>query len=320
MNRRYLLPLILGLGVAAAVTLLAAQHVTPVAGIALPMLIGAGALFVKPGQPIEKRLALIMLMGALVLSLVVEVVVLEGDLGRMNTVFKFYIQIWLLLAVVAGASFGWLWGTVKRATQALRVPWLATLGMLVFLAALYPLMATRAKVADRWNPDAPHTLDGMAYMPYVTRYENGVAFSLLPDYEMLRWLQDNITGTPVVLEGLSAYEYLWGNRVSVYTGLPSVVGWRYHQTQQRPWEANAVNQRRTDVAEAYNTPSVDRAMQLIEQYHVDLIVVGNLERAYYDPAGLAKFDTMTAQGLLRVIYTQNNTTVYQVVRGQAATP
>src|SRR5215475_13601962 len=129
-----------------------------------------------------------MIMVALSLTMIVEVIVLEGDLGRMNTVFKFYLQVWMVMAISAGAAFGWLWPAVQRARPLFRFAWMMILGVLVFLAALYPFMATRAKVADRWNSDAPHTLDGMDYMQYVDRYENNVGFSLKPDYEAIRWL------------------------------------------------------------------------------------------------------------------------------------
>jgi uncharacterized membrane protein len=44
----------------------------------------------------------------LALTPAVEVITLRGDIGRMNTVFKLYMQVWMLFAVSAAAAFGWL--------------------------------------------------------------------------------------------------------------------------------------------------------------------------------------------------------------------
>lgn len=311
-SRRHALPLLLALGVAIAVSVLAANAISPVAGIAVPLLLAAFALFMRRDTTPEKQFALILIIGAFSLTLVVEVLVLQGDLSRMNTVFKFYLQVWLLLAVAVGAAFGWLYPRLEAARPVGRTLWAAIAAILVFLAALYPLMATRAKTADRWNPAAPHTLDGMAYMPFINYGENGATFSLAGDYDALRWLQDNVEGHPVVLEGLSWREYLWGSRVSVYTGLQSVIGWNWHQRQQRPPQAPEVATRYNDVAGIYNTTDLTVARDLLSQYGVDLIVVGALEQAYYDPAGLEKFDQMVSTGTLQLLYDRKGTRIYQV--------
>jgi YYY domain-containing protein len=306
------LALVAGFGLAAAVYLTWKGY--PIAVLVVPLVLWSSLLFFRPRLPAEKRVVLGMLVTALALTFFVEAYVLRGgDIGRMNTVFKFYLQVWLLMSVAAGAAFAWLWPHVGDWRPGLRRGWLGALALVVFLAALYPITATSAKVADRWSPDAPTTLDGMAYMPYATRHENGEAFSLEADYEALRWLQENVAGTPVVLEA-NTVEYRWGGRVSIYTGLPSIIGWNWHQRQQRSWLAgDVIPERVTDVATLYGTTDTAITKELLDSYDVEYIIVGDLERAYFEADGLEKFRLMAEQGTLQVVYDEMGTTIYQVV-------
>ncbi|MBE9509212.1 MAG: hypothetical protein IMY86_14330, partial [Chloroflexi bacterium] len=129
-----------------------------------------------------------------------------------------------------------------------------------------------------------------------------------------RWMQDNIQGSPVIMEGLGRWEYMWGNRISIYTGLPTVVGWRWHEMQQRAMlPETMVDQRISDVRECYGTTDARRAFDILTRYDVRYIYVGEYEQAYYDPAGLAKFDDMAAEGLLQVVYDACGVRIYKVV-------
>ncbi len=62
----------------------------------------------------------------------------------------------------------------------------------------------------------------------------------------------------------------------------------------------------------YNTIDIPTADDILTHYGVDYIYVGGLERAYYAAEGLAKFDAMTADGLLNLIYDQNGVKIYAV--------
>ncbi len=48
----------------------------------------------------------------------VEILVLVGDVGRMNTVFKFYLQVWTFFSISAAVGLGWLLESLPPGRQA----------------------------------------------------------------------------------------------------------------------------------------------------------------------------------------------------------
>ena len=73
----------------------------------------------------------------------------------------------------------------------------------------------------------------------------------------------------------------------------------------------AVRGRSAVVTELYTTTDMDRALELLTTYEVRYVVIGDLERTYYPPPGLAKFDRMVQEGLARVAYENPGTRIYE---------
>ena len=307
-----LVPVVLAL--AAALAMAGWQVALP----ALPMMLWCALLILRPGQSAALQVALGLAALALALTLGVEFLVLQGDIGRQNTVFKFYIQAWLLLSVAGGVAFAWLQGAMARWSGALRLVWALPGALLLFMAALYPLLSTPARALDRMASGTGWTLDGMAYMRRALHHENGHELVLADDHALIRWLQEEVEGAPVILEGHGS-EYRWGGRISIYTGLPSVLGWRFHQTQQRslPQQSLFIDQRRANVNGLYSTIDSDVAWKMLRFYDVRYVVVGGLERAWYPAEGLAKFEEMVGQGRLRRVFEQGQATLYEVIAAAA---
>ncbi len=284
-----------------------------VAWLVLPMVLWAGILFLRPGQSDVKRFALFLLGTGLLLTLMVELVAVSGDIGRMNTVFKFYLHTWALFAVAGAAAFAWLLGSLPRWSRGWRIFWQVSVVVLISGAALYPLTATPAKIRDRMAEDAPHTLDGMTYMQYAILFDLETEMDLSQDYNAIRWMQENVKGSPVIVEG-QLTEYRWSTRYTIYTGLPGVLGWNWHQRQQRALTPDSWVWDRVNAIDAfYQTTDPAEAVAFLEKYDVAYIVLGQLERAKYAGDGLVKFEAQN--GILwNEVYRDRETAIYEVVK------
>lgn len=287
-----------------------------VALVALPLAVLAGLLLLRPDMPGVKRGVLLMIGTGLALTLAVEVITLRGDIGRMNTIFKLYMQVWMLFAVGAAAAFGWLLDEFPFWRMRWRTIYQAGLYLLLAGAFMFTVTATTDKISDRLNPSAPHTLDGMTYMNYSQHYDKQI-MDLSQDYRAIRWMQDNVQGSPVIVEA-NCSEYRWCTRFTIYTGLPGVVGWNWHQRQQRAsTSTNVIFNRVSEIGAFYTTPDIVAALAFLEKYQVKYIVVGQLERNIYPPInptadGLAKFEKYEGK-YWKAVYHDGSTTIYEVM-------
>jgi uncharacterized membrane protein len=170
---------------------------------------------------------------AFTLSLMVEYVVLVGDIGRMNTVFKFYYQIWVFMALGSALALPGVLSMWCGWKTRLKQSWMCAFILLAAASLLYPLLGTPAKIHDRFIKTSP-TLNGLVFAEKGIYPLKGVPIPLKPDLDAIRWLQDTVEGSPVILEmNTGNLLYSWGSRYSIHTGLPSIVGWNWHQRQQQ---------------------------------------------------------------------------------------
>ena len=282
----------------------------------------------RPESPVNLFLLLMVLL-ALGIGAGVDFITVGNDINRMNTVFKFYLQAWVLFSILGGVALWHLWasGALRwRGSGALASrSWLGFLALLVISTSVFPILGTRARLADRFQV-TPLTLNGAAYQATAIYTDPGPSdrgtdpnaqFALTNDADALAFMRENITGSPVVLEAVTN-QYRWTPRVAKYTGLPVVVGWEFHQTQQRDQYQDAVRQRTRDVNSMYRTTDETGLMELIQQYEVEYIYVGPVERLYYPNDGIQKFDAMLGNQL-DLFYLSTEVRVYKVVNSTTAT-
>jgi YYY domain-containing protein len=329
-----LVAMALALALAVWVTVPALHQWTTAAVLALFVAMSAalalwwGAHRGRAETPLQ-MLLLAMAVLALGVGIGVDLVTAERDIDRMNTVFKFYLNAWVLYGVVGGAGAWQLWasGALRlRGVGRWRYPrgaWLALLIVLVASSAVFPMLGTRARIADRFDNGIGLTLDGTAYQQTAEYHDPGpgnrgddpgARYALWPDAEALEYIRQNIDGSPVFLEAVTD-QYRWTPRVSQYTGNPVVVGWQWHQSQQRGdggAQPAAVNRRIADVRTMYRTTDVAQFTRLLAKYEVAYVYLGSTERLYFPGEGIAKFDAMVGT-VLQVIFTNGEATVYRVL-------
>jgi YYY domain-containing protein len=237
------------------------------------------------GQPRVSVFILLLLATGALLTLSVEYVFLRDIfLTRMNTVFKFYFQAWVVWAIASGYILVRLLRRSQIAVASVSL-------FLVALGVLYPILAISAR-ADEYG-GAP-TLDGTAYL-----------FEAQPDdFAAIAWLNENVEGEAVILEAPGG-SYDYEGRVSAHTGLPTLLGWAGHELQWRG-DYDEQARREPDIEVLYTSVEPEEVLTLLDKYGISYIYVGSLERNRYPAAGLAKF-----AGLADVVYEGGAVTIYQ---------
>ena len=200
-----------------------------------------------------------------------------GPWERMNTVFKFYYQAWIVLSVAAGFALYYWASQIESSTGWTRVmlrSWSVVFVLLIGASAYYPLAAAATK-ANSFSGDP--TLDGLAYVERIDGAE----------YRAIAHISNSADGDTVVLEAVGDDFSAFG-RISAATGVPTILGWQGHELQWRG-SSDPFTGRNEDVQLIYTTPDSLRAQNLLVRYDVEYVYVGPRERAQYGEEGLKKF-------------------------------
>lgn len=96
-------------------------------------------------------------------------------------------------------------------------------------------------------------------------------------------------------------------RVASFSGLPGLLG--AHQGEQR--YGDQVGTRDGQARDLFSTSDIARAQQLLDELDVRYVYLGRLERTVYPSAGIAKFEQMAQQGLLREVYRNAEVVIYE---------
>lgn len=214
---------------------------------------------------------------------------------RINTIFKFYYQAWLLWAVAAAYASSILLLIPRR-------PWnLIYRGVLILIMMVgmtYTSLGLWTKT-NAFKPAMGLTLDGTAYL--LNQSPN--------EMSAIAWLSAAPAG--VVAEAVGGSYSIYG-RVSTLSGQPTVLGWDFHETQ---WRGSSLllGTRQNDIQRLYCTRDWNEAQEIINLYNIRYIFLGNLERSDFTPANCpGGLNDVKFIRNLAVAFQQGEVTVYMV--------
>ena len=224
----------------------------------------------------------------------------------MNTIFKFYFESWIILNISISIIIPIIFIEHLSSFKS-KIAFFSVLSSISLIALIYPILAIGVRVSDRFSNNT-HGLDGMKFMEKNVYYINDKPIDLNESYMAINWLNQNISGNPNIVEA-SGNLYSWTSRISIYTGLPTVLGWDWHQKQQRSLEVNSIAKRKNDIDTFYNTLSDEYMLDFLDYYGIELIILGPLEKTLYENKGLMKFNNLNNKFV--EIYNEDN---FRIIR------
>lgn len=240
--------------------------------------------------------ALLLILLGLMLVIGPEFLFLRDLFGwRINTIFKFYFQVWLLWGIAAAYS-------VAVLITDLRGFWKTIFSIIFLLTVMVGLTYTVFGFWTKTNGFQPPTglsLDGVEYIERQSPEEMAA----------INWLGQAPLG--VVAEAVGG-SYTAAAHVSTLSGQPTVLGWPGHENQWRGGYQE-IGSREEDIKRLYCTRDWDEAHNIMERYDIRYIYVGAQERITYSteicPGGLNETKFLRN---LNPVFSQTGVSIYEI--------
>lgn len=229
---------------------------------------------------------------AIMLLLIPELVYVKDiypNHPRANTMFKLTYQAFVLMGLLGG----WLVAELRLKNRFINRLLLLSIFLISSGLMIFPYFGYRGYYGEFKTQKG---LDGLAWM----------ARDYPDDYMAINWLKENVKGRPVILEAVGE-SYTTFGRVSTFTGLPTVLGWRVHEWLWRGG-FEIPGARTEEVRSIYEEPKSEKARNLLMGYQVKYVFVGTKEAEIY------KINLEELLGLGKTVYSSGETKIIELVR------
>lgn len=194
---------------------------------------------------------------------------------RANTMFKLGYQAFMMMSIAA------MYTLLRIKTAEISVAWKVFLKAIyiffLFFVVIYPFYATPSYYGREGKQPE---LDGLRWME--TQFPE--------NREVIRYFNENVEGQPVILEA-QGDSYTDFDQISAYTGLPTVAGWWVHEWLWRG-SSDVVGKRIPDIVNIYESTNYEETKTLLKKYHVQYIIISNLEKQKYTKLNKEKLLSM----------------------------
>lgn len=245
--------------------------------------------------------ALLLAAVGLLLAFVPEFVYLRDNFGtRMNTIFKFYYQAWLLFALAGGYGIVRALGNLRRTSSP--SGWIAAgaAGVAVALTIVsFIFLPAGAYSKTGGFASAAPTFDALAY----------VARQNPPEYAAIQWVRTQTPPDALIVEGKGASYRADSSRISAATGRPTLLGWDGHESQWRGSAYGNMAAGRPDVLELiYRRGSPREIEEALAAWEIDYVYVGPAERMQYD---ITDGTEARLQRSMELVFDDGNVRIYR---------
>jgi len=239
--------------------------------------------------------ALLMTGVALLLVFAPEFIFLDDNFGwRMNTIFKFYYQAWLLFGIAGAVGIAHAFAGMRRSPVAAVV---ATPAVALTLFGCIFLIAGGYSRANGFA--ATPTFDASAW---IADYSPGQRNAAL-------WLRQNAPADAVIAEAIGSSYQSEQNIVSTLSGRPTLIGWEGHERQWRGNQAyGEMAAGRTEaLEEIYRYGMPDEVFATLDRFGIDYVLVGPTERNKY---ALSSLEIARLDAMLERVFEERDVLIY----------
>jgi len=242
-----------------------------------------------------------------------------ADYHRANTMFKLVYQSWVLFAIggsytIVRLTMVWFRGfeiskfpsfaEVSAGRRSYKLVWLGLVVLGLVAVGSYPRFAIKGYYGGLKDYKG---LDGEVWL--ARKYPD--------DYAGIVWLRDRVqefrssgvqeggNWAPVVLEAVGD-SYTEFDRVSAYTGYPTIEGWLVHEWLWRR-SYDEPGARAAEVEKVYLSEDIVEVRKILSKYGVDYVFVGDKEREKYALLNESKFEEMGD-----MVFESGETRVYRI--------